>query len=165
MRKTLPFIALAALLTLTACGYSMGESNYSVLDTKYHTLAISGVTNPTTQTWLEPRVRKLLKDELTNRGTIEWTDDTSKADALISIDIEKYYRPTAVEGASDETLRSNANFKFSAIIRSATDDAVLWRSGRISQSWPFFTGEESAADAEVTRLGIQQLADRMSENY
>jgi len=165
MRKLLPFIPLMGLLILSACGYSMGDSDYSVLEPEYRTLAVSGVDNPTTQTWLEPRIRQLLRDELTRRGTIVWADDSSKADSLIQITIERFNRPTSLEGGRDETLRSSANLKFNATIRSATDDSVLWRSGTISQSWPFYSGQESLADQEVTRLGIRQLADRMSENY
>ncbi len=165
MRKLLPFIALMGLLILSACGYSMGDSTHSVLEPQYRKLAIKGVDNPTTQTWLEPRIRQLLRDELTRRGNITWTDDSTKADALIQITIERYNRPTSLEGGSDETLRSSASIKFNATITSATDDAVLWRSGAISQSWAFYSGQESMADQEVTRLAIRQLADKMSENY
>jgi len=165
MRKLLPLIALLGLLLLSACGYSMGGADHSVLEPKFRTLAVSGVDNPTTQTWLEPRVRKLLRDELNRRGTITWTDDSAKADALIKITIERYNRPTSVEGAKEQTLRSTANFKFHATITSTVDDKVLWQSGTISQTWPFHTGQESMADDEVTMLGIRQLADRMSESY
>lgn len=163
--KSLRYIVLLLPLLLTACGYSFGEGGKSVLKPEYRVLAIDGVENPTMLSWLEPRIRKLLKDELTNRGTITWTDDRRKADALINIKIDRYYRPTAVSGSSDETLRSNAIFNFTATITSTTDDAVIWSSGAINQSWPFFSGQESEADAEVTRLGIRRLADKMSQNY
>jgi ribosomal protein L31 len=165
MRKRLPFIALLGLLILSACGYSMGESEHSVLKPEFRTIAISGVDNATTQTWLEPRIRKLLKDELNRRGTIRWVDDRKAADALIHINISRYNRPTALEGDKDQTLRSNASIRLQATIRSTTGDEVLWESGIISQSWPFYTGQESQADKEVTSLAIRQLADKMSENY
>lgn len=163
--KSLRYIVLLLPLFMAACGYSFGEGDQSVLEPKFRTVAISGVNNPTTLTWLEPRIRKLLRDELTSRGTVTWTDDQSKADALIEIDIERYQRSTAVAGAGDTTLRSSATFLFSAKIKSTLDDSVIWRSGSISQSWPFFTGQESEADEEVTLLGIRRLADRMSQNY
>ncbi len=163
--QSLRYIVLLLPLLLAACGYSFGEQGQSVLKQEYRVLAIDGVENPTLQSWLEPRLRKLLKDELTNRGTIQWTDDRSKADALIFIKINKYYRPTAVSGASGETLRSSAIFDFEAKITSTTDDSVIWSSGKMSQTWPFFTGQEIEADEEVTLLGIRRLADRMSQNY
>ena len=163
--KSLRYIIFLLPLMLAACGYGFGESGQSVLEPQYRTLAISEVENPTTLSWLEPRLRKLLKDEFTNRGTVKWTDDQGAADALIKITITKYYRPTAVEGASEETLRSSANFVFEATITSTTDDIVIWRSGSIGQSWPFFSGQETEADAEVTRLGVRRLADKMSQNY
>jgi hypothetical protein len=154
-----------ALFMLAACGYSMGGSGESVIEPEYRTMAISGVDNPTTLAWLEPRIRELLRDELTRRGTVVWTDERSRADSLIHITIIKYYRPTAVEGSHDQTLRSSAIFQFSAEIKSATDGHIIWNSGEIGQDWPFYQGQEDEADAEVTSLGIRRLADRMEQNY
>jgi hypothetical protein len=162
----LRYTALFLLLVLAGCsGYSLGEGGASVLAPEYRTISIDEVNNPTTLSWLEPEVRKLLRDELNNRGTITWTDDKAKADALISVNITRYYRATAVAGESEETLRSVALFEFEAEIRSTRSGGVLWRSGRMSQDWPFFTGDGAKADAEVTKLGIRRLADRMTQNY
>ena len=163
----LRYISLFLLLALvTGCsGYHFGEGGTSVLAPEYRTIAIKEVHNPTTLSWLEPEVRKLLRDELNRRGTITWTEDRSKADALISINIIRYNRPTAVAGESDETLQAEAVFEFEADISSIRSGKVVWRSGRMAQSWPFFTGDEAEADAEVTRLGIRRLADRMTQNY
>ena len=158
------FLLLLPLL-LAGCGYSFGESGQSVLAEQYRTLAISGVENPTTMSWLEPRLRKLLRDELTKRGTIKWVDEKKDADALINIRILRYNRPTAVAGSKDETLQSVASFEFETTIKSATDGSILWTSGRIAQDWPFFSGQETEADKEVTQLGIRRLADRMSQDY
>jgi outer membrane lipopolysaccharide assembly protein LptE/RlpB len=152
-------------LLLAACGYGMGGSGQNVIDPEYRVMAISGVDNPTTLSWLEPRLRMLLRDELTRRGAVTWTDDQARADSLIEIKIIKYYRPTAVEGSREQTLRSNAIFTFSATVTSATDGHTIWSSGEMSQDWPFFSGQEAEADSEVTRLAIRRLADRMSENY
>lgn len=162
----LRYMTIFLLLVLAGCsGYSMGDGGSSVLSEEYRTLTIDEVVNPTTLAWMEPEVRKMLRDELNRRGTITWTDERNKADALISFDIKRYNRPTAVAGQSDETLRSDAVFEFEATIRSSRSDAVLWRSGPMSQSWPFFSGDEALADAEVLRLGIRRLADRMTQNY
>ncbi|NDV20392.1 hypothetical protein GO013_13330 [Pseudodesulfovibrio sp. JC047] len=162
----LRYYALFFILILTGCsGYSFGEGGTSVLPPEYRTLAVREISNPTTLSWLEPRLRKLLRDELNNRGTITWVDTQNSADSVISIKITRYNRPTAVAGGDDETLRSVASFSFEATIYATIDDSVLWRSGEISQTWPFFTGDEAQADAEVTRLGIRRLADRMTQNY
>ncbi|WP_419785606.1 LPS assembly lipoprotein LptE [Pseudodesulfovibrio sp.] len=158
-------LPLFGLLMLCGCGYSFGESGQSVLPEHNRTLAIASIDNPTTMSWLEPRLRKLLRDELTRRGSITWTDERKDADALLYLTIVRYNRPTAVSGSNDETLESSANFTFEATIKSALDSSVLWNSGRISQSWPFFSGQEKEADMEVTMLGIRTLADRMAQNY
>jgi len=159
-------ILLFALLALVGCGgYSLGEGNTSVLPPEYRTIAIDEVSNPTTISWMEPRIRKLLRDEFNNRGSLNWTNSSDDADATISIIIQRYNRPTSVDDGSGTTLRSVAVFQFEAIIRSTIDDSELWRSGVIDQQWPFFSGEETTADAEVTKLGIRRLADRMTQNY
>jgi len=152
-------------LALAGCGYSFGGGNQSVLAPQYKKLAVDEVTNPTSMSWLEPRVRRLLRDELNNRGQITWVDNKAKADAVITITILRYYRPTSVAGESDETLQSTAIFRFKATIRSTMDNSILWESGKINQNWPFFTGQEDEADKQVTLLGIRRLADRMSQNY
>lgn len=154
------------LLALAGCsGYSFGEGGTSVLPPEYRTLAVDEIKNPTTLSWLEPRLRKLLRDELNRRGTITWVDDKSDADALITIDIERYYRPTAVEGRDEQTLLTEAIFQFKGVIRSNTDDSVIWSSGSINRTWPYATGNGDQADMEVTRQGIQRLADRMTQDY
>ncbi|MUM76592.1 hypothetical protein GKC30_02965 [Pseudodesulfovibrio sp. F-1] len=166
VRTLIPLLLPAALFLLTACGYSVGGAGErSVLGPEFRTLAISGVENPTTLPWLESRVRSLLRDELTRRGAITWTDSRNQADALIHITIHKYFRPTAVEGSREQTLRSSAIFLFSAEVISNTDSSVVWRSGEILQEWPFYPGQEDEADAEVTNLGIRRLADKMEQNY
>jgi len=162
LRYTAFFLLLALL---AGCGYSFGGGDSSVLKPQYRTVAVDEVLNPTTLPWLEQRLRKLLRDELHNRGTITWVDDKARADALITIDIKRYYRPTAVEGAGERTLLSEAIFQFSATIRSATDNSILWSSGEISENWPYDYGSGQEADLEVTRRGIQSLADRMTQDY
>jgi len=162
LRHILPFLFLGLL---AGCGYSFGEEGTSVLKPQFRTLAVDEIDNPTTLAWLEPRLRKLLRDELHNRGTITWVDDKDQADALITIDIDRYYRPTAVEDEDDRTLLSEAIFRFEATIRSTVDDSVLWRSDEISENWPFDYGNGEEADMEVTRRGIQRLADRMTQAY
>ncbi|WP_207261769.1 LPS assembly lipoprotein LptE [Desulfovibrio sp. Huiquan2017] len=161
----LRYTSILLLLALAGCGYSFGEGGNSVLKPQFRTLAVGEIENPTTLSWLEPRLRKLLRDELHNRGTITWVDDTAKADALITIIIDRYYRPTAVADKDDRTRLSTAIFRFDAVIRSTTDESELWRSGEIEESWPFDYGNGEKADMEVTRRGIQRLADRMTQDY
>ncbi|CCH50043.1 LPS assembly lipoprotein LptE [Pseudodesulfovibrio piezophilus] len=163
--KFLRYIIFLLPLMLMACGYGFGNAGHSVLARNFRTITITKVENPTMQTWLEPRIRKLLRDELGARSNITWTDDREEADAFLEFKIVKYYRPTAVEGEDDDTLRSTARFEFQAVIKSAVDSHVVWASGTINQSWPFYSGQESEADKEVTRLGIRRLADRLSQNY
>ncbi|WP_018124366.1 LPS assembly lipoprotein LptE [Desulfovibrio oxyclinae] len=156
-------LLLLTLLAVAGCGYGFSRGK-SVLPEQYRTLAIAEVKNPAPLSWLEPRVRSLLRDEVTRRGLAEWASG-ERADALITIEIEKYYRRASVTGEDEETLQSDAKFVFEGIIRSSVDGSVIWRSGTISQDWPFQAGEEDEADAKVTELGIRRLADRMANDF
>ncbi len=151
-------------IVLAGCGYSFPDGSTSSLPDQYRSLAINKVEHPTLQSWLEPRLRSLLRDELNRRDWVTWTSKKN-ARAWINIDVERYYRQAAVTGNSDETLRSEASIKMSATIISPADGHVIWSSGTISESWPYYGGEEEEADMEVTALAIQRLARQLSQNY
>lgn len=162
----LKYITLLLPLLLMACsGYSFGEAHNSVLPPEYRTLAVEEVTNVTTLSWMEPRIRSLLRDELNNRNVITWVDSPAKADSTITVNVTKYSRPTAVSGVKDETLRSTIDIEIKATIRSTFDGKIIWESGTLTQTWPFFTGQETEAAEEATKLIIRQLADKMTQNY
>lgn len=162
----LKYIALTLTLLMMGCsGYSFGEEGTSVLPPGDRTVAVEKITNPSTLSWMEPRLRSLLRDELNNRNTITWVDSPSKADATITINVLSYNRPTAVSGAKEETLRSVASISLKATVRSTITNEIIWTSGTLSQDWPFFTGGETEADMEVTQQIIRQLANHMTQNY
>ncbi|WP_243544156.1 LPS assembly lipoprotein LptE [Pseudodesulfovibrio tunisiensis] len=160
-----PLILLFPLLLAACGGYSFGGGDYSVLPEEYRKMAIAEVSNPTMYSWMEPRLRSLFRDELTRRDLVTWVDDRARADALMTINVIRFYRPDEVTGAEDETLRSSANIEMQVVIRSARDGSVLWNSGNVAQSWPFFEGEQDQADQTVTELAVRKIADRMSQNY
>lgn len=165
----IPRIALLCLLAglqLAACGgYQFGsESGTAVLEPKFRDLAIAGVENPTTYTWLGPRLRSLVRDELTRRNVVRWTDK-AKASAHLYLEVKRYNRKAAVSGALDQTLKLEAGLTMRARVFSAMDGSVLWDSQEISIARSYFQGEEQAADDLVTDLAVRALADRMTEKY
>ncbi|KAB1442995.1 LPS assembly lipoprotein LptE [Pseudodesulfovibrio senegalensis] len=157
-------ISTLSLCILAGCGYSFPDGSTSSLPPQYRSLAINKVEHPTLYSWLEPRLRSLLRDELNRRDWVTWTSKKN-ARAWINIDVERYYRQAAVTGESDETLRSEASITMTATIVSPADGHVIWKSETIKESWPYYGGEEEEADDEVTALAIRRLARQLSQNY
>ncbi len=167
MRTARNILLFTLLALLCSCGYRMGSENGPVvLDQNQRKIAMGGIENPTQYTWLDAKIRSELRDELTRRGWVQWVDK-SKADSLIYILVTHYHHDTDVTGEDEETLRRAVTFSFEARILSALDNSVIWESGRISSDERYFSGEQekSVADDRVTRLGVRELVDRMSQNY
>lgn len=169
MKRLTAVLAATLLLALAlgpvSCGYNLANRGGPVkLPPKARSLAIAQVTNPTTFTWLEPRLRSLFRDEITRRGWARWVD-RKDASALLYVTVRRYTRNTAVYGTREQTLRYDATLVLSARIVSAVDGSVLWDSGELTQVEPFFVGGETEADNAVTDLAVRQLVDRMAEGY
>ncbi|MDD4951634.1 MAG: LPS assembly lipoprotein LptE [Desulfovibrionaceae bacterium] len=162
--KILTLAAAAAALLCLSCGYHLAGEGPLVLDKEHRELFIAEVANPTTETWLGPRLRSLLRDELTRRGQIRWVD-RGRASALVKLEVTKFSRGSAVYGVEEQTLRYEVELRFRARIVSAVDNTLLWDSGEITQTEPYFGNEQTAADNTVTEQAVRRLAERMSENY
>lgn len=164
-------LALVLALALGGCGYHFtgqapadGENPSSRLAPEYRHMALVRVENPTTEAWLEPRLRSLLRDEFNRRRLVTWTDK-SKATSLLTIIIKKYTRSTAVAGAADQSVKLNAGITVIFRITRATDGSTLWDSGEINQSDSYYPGDADGADQRVTDLLMRRVADLMTENY
>ncbi len=163
-------LAALALLSLGGCGYKFtgqsisDEESVSVLAPQYRDLAIARIENPTVEPWLEPRLRSLLRDELTRRRLANWVD-RSKATALITVYVKQYTRSTALAGQQDQSLKLSTGMTFSVRIRRAGDNLVLWDSGEQSQNESYYPGDADGADMRVTDLAIRRLADLMTQGY
>lgn len=155
---------IIGLMFLCACGYGFPDGSTASLPEEYRTLAIASVEQPSLYSWVEPRIRSLLRDELNRRKWVTWADK-SKASAWIKINVSKFSNRASVSGDEDETLRSSASITMEAVIVSAVDGHTLWSSGTISEDWPYYGNEVDEANDMVTELAIRKLADRLSQNY
>jgi outer membrane lipopolysaccharide assembly protein LptE/RlpB len=162
--RLLWLLVLAAGLVVSCAGYRFAGEDYSVLEPKFRDLALVDVSNPSTYTWLGPRLRSLVRDELTRRNVVRWTDK-AKAQSHLYVEVKRYHRKAAVTGTYDQTLKLDATLVMQARIFSAADGSVLWDSREISITRSYFPGEEQAVDDLVADLAVRSLADRMSERY
>ncbi|GAB1400694.1 hypothetical protein MASR1M66_21490 [Aminivibrio sp.] len=83
----------------SACGYSLTANAPIDLPADSTRLYLAKVTNPTTETWLEPMLRSSLRDELTRRGNVTWVG-RNEAEATVNVDVRSYSTSDSVKGAT-----------------------------------------------------------------
>lgn len=158
------FLLLPLLLLLVSCGYNFADGQTASLPPEFRKLFIDRVENPAPESWLEPRIRSLLRDELSRRPWATWTD-RKDATALVRIDIQSYHRQTKVTGEDDVSLQYEVSIKLSGTVVDNLSGRVIWSSGSISEEWPYEAGNDEIADNKVTELAIRRFVDRMSNNF
>jgi hypothetical protein len=152
------------LVLLSGCGYQLASKGPVVLPEDQRSLCMDSVENPTLQTWLGPRLRSVLRDELTRRGWTRWTS-RNQADLLVRIVIDRYSRSSKVRDEDDETLRYSASISMRIDLVSRTTDQVVWSSGMVGESESYFGNSTTAADMAVTELAVRRAVDRLAQRY
>lgn len=163
------FLMLA--LALCGCGYSFtgsgasdGTSQGSRLTPEQSQMALVRVDNPSTESWLEPRLRSLVRDEFNRRRLVTWTDK-SKATSLLTIIIKRFTRSTALAGQADQSVKLSTGIVVVFRITRASDGALIWDSGEQGQNETFYPGDSDGADQRITDLLVRRMADLLTENY
>ena len=157
-------LLLCIVFAVSACGYHNSASEPSRVGKQYREIAINKVENPTLERWLEPKIRSLLRDEITRRGQMTWTGK-SKAEALINIRIIELSDGSRILGNKDTTLKYDMTLKVQMKITSAADGALIWNSGPVSVTESYYTGQEDETRQLVTKLMVRRLVDKMNQAY
>jgi outer membrane lipopolysaccharide assembly protein LptE/RlpB len=162
-------VSIFSLATLfLACGYHVRSSAPIVLPENICSLYVEKVTNPSTESWLEPYLRSSLRDEFTRRGQIQWVDK-HQAKGILEILISTWRSSTLLEDADDQTVKSEALMRFKARIYRHKDHTLLWESNLIEVRESYSSGmyERGGQKAEhrVIDLGMERLADQLSQNF
>jgi ABC-type uncharacterized transport system auxiliary subunit len=171
MRTLVLAVGLACLALLAGCGYSFTGSApagsadvQSRLAPELRKMFIVRVENPTTEAWLEPRLRSLIRDEFNRRRLVTWTDK-AKATSQLTLIIKKYTRSTSVSGQQDQSVKLSTGMTYILRVTRASDGAIIWDSGELQQDESFYPGDSEGADMRITDLAVRRMADLMSENY
>jgi len=161
----------AAALLLCGCGYTftgMGSEAdrdaASRLAPEMRRMHILRVENPSTEAWLEGRLRSLVRDEFNRRHLVTWTDK-AHADSLLTIIVKRYSRSTYISGQQDESVKLSTEIIMTFRVTRASDGAILYDSGEQSQAEGYYPGDADGADMRVTDLAVRRLATLMTENY
>jgi outer membrane lipopolysaccharide assembly protein LptE/RlpB len=163
-RLVLLLTVLAALF-LTGCGYQLSSMAPITLPREQTKLYITKVTNPTIESWIEPRLRSSLRDEFTRRGGVQWVD-RNRAETLVEVIIHSFSTSSSVKGEDDETVRSSASISLEVQLFDGRDHALLWTSGRVSDQ-ESYSGEGQRQEAAFDALeeAIRKSADRLSDRF
>lgn len=171
MRRLVLAICLLLLSLLSGCGYSFSGTAASGsaevasrLDPALRKMVLVRVENPSVESWLEPRLRSLIRDEFNRRRLVEWTEK-AQATSQLTVIIKRYSRSTLVAGQKDQSLKLSAAVTMRMRVTRASDGRVLWDSGEQSQSESFYPGDADGADMRLTDLIVRRLADLMTEQY
>ncbi|PKN40635.1 MAG: hypothetical protein CVU60_14960 [Deltaproteobacteria bacterium HGW-Deltaproteobacteria-18] len=169
---------LCIALLLPACGYQLTARAPIQLPQDSTRLYLDKVTNPTTETWLEPMLRSSLRDELTRRGNVTWVS-RDEAEATVNIDVRSYSTSDSLKGRDDITLKSAASIQMVVTFFSTKTNALIWTSGPIAASESFrgvsetqsSTGalQSTSAKREATQdavdLAVRKVADQLGQKF
>ncbi len=152
-------------LLVPACGYHLTANEPLTLPQDSTKLFLSKVTNPTTETWMEPMLRTALRDEFTRRGKATWVE-RNQAEASVVLNVTSYSASSTLSGADDSTLKSTATIALTVSFYNARTNALIWTSGSVVAS-ESFRGAETKRDAtqKAVELAVRMVADRMSQNF
>jgi len=156
---------LCVVLLLPACGYQLTAQAPIDLPQDSTRLFLGKVTNPTTETWIEPMLRTSLRDELTRRGNVTWVGE-DEAQATVNVDVRSYSTADSVKGRDDVTVKSQARIQMVVSFYSAKTNALIWTSGPVSAS-ESYRGISQKRDAtqDAIDLAVRMVADRLSQKF
>ena len=169
---------LCIALLLPACGYQLTARAPIQLPQDSTRLYLDKVTNPTTETWIEPMLRSSLRDELTRRGNVTWVS-RDEAEATVNIDVRSYSTSDSLKGRDDVTLKSAASIQMVVTFFSTKTNALIWTSGPISASESFrgaseiqsssgtllSTSTKREATQEAVDLAVRKVADQLGQKF
>ena len=169
---------LCIALLLPACGYQLTARAPIQLPQDSTRLYLDKVTNPTTETWIEPMLRSSLRDELTRRGNVAWVS-RDEAEATVNIDVRSYSTSDSLKGRDDVTLKSAASIQMVVTFFSTKTNALIWTSGPILASESFrgaseiqsssgtlqSTSAKREATQEAVDLAVRKVADQLGQKF
>ena len=165
--KSASILGLSVLfsLVLFSCGYHLSSSSPIELPQGISTLYIDKVENPTTKAWLESALISEVRDEFTRRGRVQWVE-RAQAQGLVHLIVTRYSDQTSVEGADEETLKSEISMTLVGKILAAQKKEVIWVS-RPVHARESFTGssEKTRAEERVIQDAADDLANQLSAGF
>jgi len=150
------------------CGYHFAASSPVRLPEGMTKLYFEKLVNPSTEAWLEPRMRSEIRQELSRRGQVQWVEEV-QAQGILQVDITRFSSSTKLEDAQGETVKSEVVLDVRARIFRGADRELIWRSGTITARKSYIGPEDGAqqreAQNDALELVVERLANRMSQTF
>lgn len=165
--KPFVLLALAGLVLTAGCGYHLSARMPYALPQDISTVFLARVNNPSTNSWLEPKLRTEFRDELTKRGGIQWVAG-HEAEGKLELDIQSFQSGTKLEDSQEKNVRSEMVLTLEAKLFSSRDDSLLARTGSIvvSESFdPQSPADENAAQDRVVELASELAVERLNQVF
>ncbi|MBT8762685.1 hypothetical protein KFV02_01915 [Desulfohalobiaceae bacterium Ax17] len=162
--KQRPIIFLLIFL-LCGCGYHFSSFSPVTLPRGYTSLYISRVVNPSQESWLEPKIRSYLREELTRRGQVRWVSK-DKAEVLIRVNIKEISTASSIKGENDQSIKYVARVVLEVLMFSAMDKTLIWTSGLINGNKSFYNeSEKKVATEEAVERALDLVLDRLGNRF
>ncbi|WP_169793614.1 LPS assembly lipoprotein LptE [Desulfomicrobium orale] len=156
---------LALLCLLSACGYRLSAQAPISLPQDNTRLYLGKVTNPSTETWLEPMLRSGLRDELTRRGRVVWVD-REQAQSRVTLNVRQYSSSDSVKGLDDVTVTSQVVIQLEVSFFSTETNSLIWTSGLVTASESYRgAGAKRQATQNAVDLAMRMVADRLAQQF
>lgn len=164
---------LVCLLLWTACfagcGYHLQSLSKGTLPGGVERVAVSRVINPSLETWIEPRIRTALSEELQKRGQAQVVI-RNQAQALLEVRIVTYSSGVKVQNAQEETVKSAVSITVQArLLRRQPAGELIWQSSPIFVQESFVSSGGQAAVLKAgyraVDLAVERLADQLYQNF
>jgi outer membrane lipopolysaccharide assembly protein LptE/RlpB len=162
MKRLTAFMLL--IFALAGCGYQNSATQPNMLSKGFTKVSFGKVKNPTLDRWLEPAMRSQIRDEITNRGQLQWVDK-AEAEALINLKIISLEDSNGIRGDKDETLKYEETLRVQMSITNPNDGRTIWNSGTVEVSESYLPNNEPATQQLVVKLMSRRLVDRLNQAY
>ena len=160
-------LALAAAAGLSGCGYTFTAKTPYDLPEDISAVYLGRVDNPSIETWLEPKLRNELRDELTRRGNITWADEP-EAEGRLELTVHNFRSGTKLEDPRETTVRSEMILRMELTLFSAKSRERLAGSGTVSARESFNPQDrrdELAARDRIVELAVELAVQRLNQNF
>ncbi len=162
--------ALAALLALPACGYSLaGKGNF--LPDYIATIAIPTFVNRSNRVSIEEVFTRKVVEEFTSRGRYKIQVDEAGADAVLEGTVVSFVTaPTVLEGSSANDPESSQASTYTVIVRAQVQfkdlvkDSVLWSNANFQFRDDYEVGENPEEFFDQESLTLQRLAEEFAKS-
>jgi hypothetical protein len=158
-------LLLVFLLAAAGCGYHFAADAPVVVPGGITSLSVGDVANPTVETWIGPRLRNNVWNELIRRTDISLLE-RGRSEAVLHLRIRRYSSSALLKGRREQTLKSHVTLTVEGRLFRSVDNTLLWESGPVTTSETFVSeAEERSAAEQAVDKAARRLVDKLDQSF